>query len=110
MEIDSPNPFQNQLREKLAESLTAPIPVGTRRRVFGPVFLSGKISAIVGFRRAGKTMFVRQIQLQRLAEGMDRERLPYINFEDERLAGLKADHLHPLVEEYYRRFPGFRGR
>ena len=40
-------------------------------------------------------------------EGMDRERLPYINFEDERLAGLTAEHLHPLVEEYYRRFPDF---
>jgi len=110
MKIDSPNPFQNRLREKLAESLTAPIPVGTRRRLFGPVCLNGKISAIVGFRRAGKTMFVHQIQRQRLAEGIDRERLPYINFEDERLAGLTAEHLHPLVEEYYRRFPGFRGR
>ena len=110
MNIDSPNPFQNRLREKLAESLTAPIPVGTRRRVFGAVRLSGKISAVVGIRRAGKTMFVHQIQRQRLAEGMDRERLPYINFEDERLAGLTAEHLDPLIEEYYRRFPGFRGR
>ncbi len=110
MEIASPNPFQNRLREKLAESLTAPIPVGTRRRVYGALRLPGKISAVVGIRRAGKTMFVHQIQRQRLAEGMDRERLPYINFEDERLAGLTAEHLHPLVEEYYRRFPGFRGR
>jgi len=53
---------------------------------------------------------VHQMQRERLAEGMNRERLPYINFEDERLAGLTAEHLHPLVEEYYRRFPGFRGR
>jgi len=110
MNTDFSNPFQNRLREKLAESLAAPIPVGTKRRVFGAVRLSGKITAVVGMRRAGKTMFVHQIQRERLAEGMDRERLPYINFEDERLAGLTAEHLHPLVEEYYRRFPGFRGR
>lgn len=110
MSTDFSNPFQNRLREKLAESLAAPIPVGTKRRVFGAVRLSDKITAVVGMRRAGKTMFVHQIQRERVAEGMDRERLPYINFEDERLAGLTAEHLHPLVEEYYRRFPGFRGR
>ena len=110
MDTDFTNLFQNRLREKLAESLTAPIPVGTKRRIFGAVDLSGKITAVVGMRRAGKTLFVHQMQRERLAEGMDRERLPYINFEDERLAGLTAEHLHPLVEEYYRRFPGFRGR
>src|SRR4029453_17479141 len=36
--------------------------------------------------------------------------LPYINFEDERLAELKAQDLHLLIEEYYRRFPALRGR
>ena len=91
MNTDFSNPFQNRLREKLAESLAAPIPVGTKRRVFGAVRLSGKITAVVGMRRAGKTMFVHQIQRERVAEGMDRERLPYINFEDERLAGLTAE-------------------
>ena len=110
MKTDSPNPFQNRLREKLVESLTAPIPSGTRRRIYGAVCLPGKISAVIGIRRAGKTMFVHQMQRERLAEGMAREQLPYINFEDERLAGLKAEHLHTLIEEYYRRYPGFRNR
>lgn len=110
MEINSPNPFQNRLKEKLAESLTSSIPVGTRRRIYGAMGLPGKISAVVGIRRAGKTMFVHQVQRERLSEGMDRERMPYINFEDERLAGVTAEHLHTLVEEYYRRYPGFRNR
>jgi len=110
MEINSPKPFQNRLKEKLAESLTSSIPVGTRRRIYGAIVLPGKISAVVGIRRAGKTMFVHQVQRERLSEGMDRERMPYINFEDERLAGVTAEHLHTLVEEYYRRYPGFRNR
>jgi uncharacterized protein len=110
MEINSPNPFQNRLKEKLAESLTSSIPVGTRRRIYGAIGLPGKISAVVGIRRAGKTMFVHQVQRERLSEGIDRERMPYINFEDERLAGVTAEHLHTLVEEYYRRYPGFRNR
>lgn len=110
MDATFPNPFQAQLSEKLSDSLTAPIPIGTRRRVFGTVRLGGKITAVVGMRRAGKTMFLHQIRRERLAGGMVRERMPYINFEDERLAGLTVEHLHPLVEEYYRRFPALRGR
>ena len=103
-------PFQAHLGEKLADSLTAPLPVGTPRRVFGALRVPGKVTAVVGMRRAGKTMFLHQIQRERLAAGVVRERMPYINFEDERLAGLTAEHLHPLVEDYYRRFPRLRGR
>jgi uncharacterized protein len=104
------HPFQTQLSEKLADSLTAPLPVGTPRRVFGAVRVPGKVTAVVGMRRAGKTMFLHQVQREQLAAGVVRERMPYINFEDERLAGLTAEHLHPLVEDYYRRFPVLRGR
>jgi predicted AAA+ superfamily ATPase len=65
METHSPNPFQNPLREKLVESLTAPIPEGTTRRIYGTVRFPGKIFAVAGIRRAGKTMFVHQIQRER---------------------------------------------
>lgn len=101
--------FQTRLSEKLSESLSTPIPTGTPRRIYGVVHLGGKTTAVVGMRRAGKTMFLHQIRRERLADGMDRQRMPYINFEDERLAGLTVEHLHPLVEEYYRRFPALRG-
>jgi hypothetical protein len=39
-----------------------------------------------------------------------REQLPYINLEDERLAGLDIQHLSALIEAYYRLFPAFRGK
>lgn len=109
MDTLSLQPFQTRLSEKLSESLTTPLPTGTPRRVYGAVHLGGKTTAIVGMRRAGKTMFLHQIRRERLADGMDQARMPYINFEDERLAGLTVEHLHPLVEEYYRRFPALRG-
>ena len=98
------------LDEKLSESLAAPIPAGIARRVFGAVALPGKVTAVVGMRRAGKTMFLHQVRGERLAAGTARECLPYINFEDERLAGMTAEDLHPMLEGYYRRFPAFRGR
>ncbi len=109
MDTLSLQPFQTRLSEKLSESLTAPLPTGTPRRVYGAVHLGGKATAVVGMRRAGKTMFLHQIRRERLADGMDRERMPYINFEDERLTGITAEHLHPLVEDYYRHFPSLRG-
>jgi predicted AAA+ superfamily ATPase len=34
--------------------------------------------------------------------------VPFVNFEDEQLAGLRADELHVLIEEYYRRYPALR--
>ncbi|MEW6429295.1 MAG: ATP-binding protein, partial [Thermodesulfobacteriota bacterium] len=93
------------LAEKLAESLSLPLPQVTRRRVYGAVTLPGKATAVVGMRRAGKTSFMNQLRGERLAAGVDQTRLPAINFEDERLAGLTAAHLDFLLEEYGRRVP-----
>jgi predicted AAA+ superfamily ATPase len=104
------NAVQRILAEKLADSLASPIPEGTPRQTYGAVALKGKATAVVGIRRAGKTMFLHQIRRERLAAGILGERLPYINFEDERLEGLSADQLAPLIETYYRSYPELRGR
>ncbi len=110
METQDTQRFQARLLEKLWDSLAGPIPEGTPRTVYGARSLAGKATAVVGMRRAGKTMFLHQVRRERLAAGMARERLLYINFEDERLAGITAQHLHPMVEDYFRRYPKFRGK
>ncbi len=98
------------LTEKLADSLSGPLPKITHRRVHGNVTLPGKATAVIGMRRAGKTFFLHQVRLEQIAQGVPRDRLPYINFEDERLAGIEADQLSPLVETFYRQHPTLRGR
>jgi len=100
--------YRSRLVEKLADSLSGAIPEGTPRRVSGPMALPGKATAVIGMRRSGKTTFLHQLRRERLAGGMGRERLPFVNFEDEQLAGLGADDLQVLIEEYYRRYPAFR--
>ncbi len=102
---DTPSVLKQVLREKLADSLASPLPESTPRRIFGTVSLPGKSTAVIGMRRAGKTTFLHQLRRERLAGGKARQRLPYVNFEDERLAGLAAGHLTYLIEEYNRRFP-----
>ena len=97
--------FRRVFTEQLAESMRlCPAPL-TRRRVFGPVQLPGKATAVIGIRRAGKTTFLHQIRQEHIGRGVPRECLPYLSFEDERLAGLEASQLGTLVDEYHRRFP-----
>ena len=93
MNADAGQLFRVRLAEKLADSLVASFPAATPRRVYGTVSLPGKATAVVGMRRAGKTTFLHQLRRERLERGMGRERLPYINFEDERLVGLQAKDL-----------------
>lgn len=97
--------FRDAFAEALAVSLSGPLPEATPRRVFGPVRMRGKVTAILGVRRAGKTTFLHQLRRERLSAGVPRMLLPYVNFEDERLAGLQAPHLGLLLEEYGRREP-----
>ena len=61
-------------------------------------------------RRAGKTTLLHQIRQKGLEQGLEREQVPFVNFEDERLAGIEGTDLHLLLEEYYRRFPSWRGQ
>jgi predicted AAA+ superfamily ATPase len=61
-------------------------------------------------RRTGKTTFLWQVLADRLAQGVNREGLLHISFEDERLAGMTAVDLGLLVEEYYRLHPEWRDR
>src|SRR5438093_10997407 len=95
------------IRQKIVDSLTAPVPTFTRRDVRLPQ-VPRKALAVIGMRRTGKTTFLWQVLSERLAQGTDREGLLYFNFEDERLAGMTAADLHLVVEEYYRLHPEWR--
>jgi len=97
------------LQEKLALGTSQELPVLTRRQV--PLtLLPGKAQAVIGMRRAGKTCFLFQQMQERLEQGIPRERLVYLNFEDERLPGLEAEALTFVLDEYYRTHPRLRGR
>lgn len=103
--ILSPGIVRAALSDALAASLDGLLPEGTPRRVHGAVRMPGKVTAVLGVRRAGKTTFVHQLRRERLAAGTARALLPYVNFEDERLAGLEGNQLGLLLEEYGRRVP-----
>lgn len=97
----------NTLREKLANSLAAELPALTRREIRLPE-VPGKALAVIGMRRSGKTCFLWQCLGDLLEAGAPRESLVFLNFEDDRLAGMEASDLSFLLEEYYRLHPEFR--
>lgn len=97
------------LNEKLNTAvLPMPQPQATRRDAVLPG-VPGKVHAVIGMRRAGKTTFLRQLQAE-WRKSIPPERVVYLSFDDDRLADLPMEQLGLLLEEYYRRYPGLRGK
>jgi len=99
--------YRQIVRQKITDSLAAPMPVSTHRDVWMPS-VPGKSTAVIGMRRAGKTTLLWQVLAKRLKNGTKRDSLLYFSFEDERLAGMQAGDLDLLVEEYFRLHPEWR--
>ncbi len=99
--------YRSIIRQKIVDSIATPPRILTHRDVWLPK-VSGKATAVIGMRRAGKTSLLWQILGERLASGTAREGLLYFSFEDERLAGMQTSDLDLLVETYYALYPEWR--
>ena len=102
-------PLHPVLLEKLNAALAPVRPLRLTRRDARLPAVPGKVHAVIGMRRAGKTTFLRQLQAA-LRESLPPERAVFVSFDDDRLAELASDQLALLLEEYYRRHPELRGR
>jgi predicted AAA+ superfamily ATPase len=65
-----------------------------------------EIETIIGLRRSGKTYFIFSEIETLLERGVDPSLIMYINFDDERLAGLKGSRLNLIMEAYFELYPG----
>jgi predicted AAA+ superfamily ATPase len=70
--------------------------------------LKGKASVVVGMRRSGKTWYCYQHMKELLDEGIPKERILYLNFEDDRLLPFSAGDFQTILDTYYRKFPSFK--
>ncbi len=78
--------------------------IGIYEREISIPLTSKKIISIIGARRVGKTYFLFSI-INKLRERVPRERIVYINFEDDRLFPLSVSQLNDLIEGYYELYP-----
>lgn len=80
------------------------LPELTVRRAVLPL-LPGKATAVIGMRRTGKTWFCFQRMKELLAQGVETDRLLYVNFEDDRLLDFSVRDFQTILDVYYSRFP-----
>lgn len=71
-----------------------PLPVGI-----------GKIVTIPGVRRCGKSSKMEMVVNKLLDEGIDRKRILWVGFDDERLVRMKSDELNQIIEAYREMYP-----
>ncbi|HEX5219052.1 MAG TPA: ATP-binding protein [Verrucomicrobiae bacterium] len=102
-------PLHPILSDKLQAALQ-PFPARalTRRDARLPS-VAGKVHSVIGMRRAGKTTFLHQLQ-DDLRATLSPEQAVYLSFDDDRLAGIGAEQLGFLLEEFYRLHPDLRGQ
>ena len=97
------------LEQLIADFHERPLPDLTHREVDLPA-QSGKIDAVIGMRRTGKTWFLFQTMQRYLEQGVPKQVILYLNFDDERLMPMDASALGQISETYYRMFPEHRDR
>lgn len=92
------------IQTRLADAVSMDIPSLIVRECRLPQ-IPNKAFAVIGMRRSGKTFFLYQLMGQYLQQRVERSRLVYFNFEDERFADLTVEDLHWIPDEYYAMFP-----
>jgi len=97
------------LADKLRAALAPGEPLALTRRDARLPAVPGKVHSVIGMRRTGKTTFLHQLLDERRSV-LPPERALFIGFDDDRLAGLEAEQLGFLLEEYYRIHPSLRSR
>lgn len=95
------------LRELINRFYLREMPALIQRTCRYPV-VEGRATILVGIRRCGKTYRCYQYMTELLKSGITRERLLYINFEDERLRGFSVNDFQMILDIYYERFPNNR--
>lgn len=66
------------------------------------------VHIITGIRRCGKTFYAFQWINRLLGQGIDRDRILYFNFSDDRLRPAPSSLMNDVIEEYWRQVPEAR--
>ena len=69
-----------------------------------------KANVVIGMRRAGKTWFCYQQMQALLAGGLPKERILYLNFEDDRLLPFSVKDFQQILDIYFSKFPSFKNQ
>lgn len=101
--------MDDRIHAVLADAEASVVPSPTRRDV-ALSELPGKVDAVIGMRRVGKSWLLLSRMRGLLDAGVPRSRILHVEFEDDRLAELRTEDLHRLEEAFYARHPDSHGQ
>ena len=88
----------------IKEFHTSSLPETIERDLKVPLFPK-KVITIYGPRRCGKSFYFYTLIKKLLAQGINKERILYIDFEDDRISPLNFKELNLLMEAYFELYP-----
>lgn len=98
---------KNVVREIIVDFHDRELPNYTRRMV-DLACPENKIRCLQGVRRSGKTFTFYQLVDELLKQEVEKQRILYINFEDERLLPLSASDFSTILNTYFETYPAFK--
>ena len=101
--------MKNILLDLLSNFYLRDLPVVTKRNIRYPQ-AQGSVTVVTGMRRTGKTCLCYQKMRELLDSGISKDRLLYLNFEDERLFGFALKDFQTILDVYYERYPDNRAQ
>ena len=99
----------NIFKELIASFQAGTLPTPSKRELELPVLPPDvrKAFVFIGMRRSGKTWALYQIMQDFLAAGIDKSKLLYLNFEDERLSDMQVANFQDIVKAYFEMYPEY---
>lgn len=95
------------VREVIVDFHERQLPAYTRR-MLDLACPENKIRCLTGVRRSGKTFAFYQLIDDLLKQNIQKQRILYVNFEDERLLPLSASDFSTILNTYYETYPTFK--
>ncbi len=92
-----------QIREYLIDFQKKAFPIMIEREL--KIDVSKKIKSLIGPRRAGKTTFMHQKMYELMKEGVKKENIVYLNFEDTRLIEINFKEIREIIKMHWQIFP-----
>jgi uncharacterized protein len=99
--------MQSVFERLIVDFHASPLPQPRPRELKFPAFPSRirKATVLIGMRRSGKTWALYERMQTLLRDGLDRKKILYINFEDDRLSSMGTDDFQALLDAYFSLYP-----
>jgi len=98
---------KNIIKEIIADFHSRDLP-GLTPRNLDLTCPRNKVRSLIGARRTGKTYTCYQLFKELIEQKIPRERILFVNFEDERFIPLEAHDLSLIFDTYYEMYPSFK--